>query len=125
MSEQAIPQVTISVDLKKFRIRIHKNTLELLGFPKHVQILVSPASMMLAIQGVENSSRDSHKVNLSILQSDTSYEIYSEVFICKLCSMVPDLNIGCTYRITGKILSEENTALFPLGTFQKIESLGG
>ena len=50
MSEQTRQQVTIAVDLKKYRIRIHRSTLTLLGTPKYVQFLVSPSAMMLAIQ---------------------------------------------------------------------------
>lgn len=37
MSEQTQQQVTIAVDLKKYRIRIHRNTLALLGTPKYIQ----------------------------------------------------------------------------------------
>lgn len=53
MSEQTRQQVTIAVDLKKYRIRIHRSTLTLLGTPKYVQFLVSPSAMMLAIQGTD------------------------------------------------------------------------
>ena len=47
MSEQARQQVTIAVDLKKYRIRIHRNTLALLGTPKYIQLLVSKCTYRL------------------------------------------------------------------------------
>lgn len=92
MSEQTCQQVTISVDLKKYRIRIHRNTLTLLGTPKYVQFLVSPTAMMLAIQGTNKRTHFTHRVNLDALHPDNSYEIYSTLFVNKLCSLVSMIN---------------------------------
>lgn len=123
MSEQTRQQVTISVDLKKYRIRIHRNTLALLGTPKYVHFLVNPDGMMLAIQGTDKRTYFAHRVNLETLQTDNSYEIYSTPFVNKLCSLVSDLDTGCTYRMTGEIITEDNAVVFPLSTLQKVESL--
>ena len=123
MSEQTNQTVSVSVDLKKFRIRIYKSTLALLGIPKYVQLLVSPEEMMFAIQGVDNKSRDGHRVSLEAIQPDNSFELYSKAFIRTLCSLVPDLDLGCTYRMTGEVISGENAAVFSLGTLQKVDTL--
>ena len=123
MSEQTCQQVTISVDLKKYRIRIHRNTLTFHGTPKYVQFLVSPTAMMLAIQGTNKRTHFTHRVNLDALHPDNSYEIYSTLFVNKLCSLVSDLDTGCTYRLTGEIITEENAAVFPLSSLQKVDSL--
>lgn len=92
MSEQTRQQVTIAVDLKKYRIRIHRSTLALLGTPKYVQFLVSPSAMMLAIQGTDKKTAYTHRVNLAALHPDNSYEIYSTSFVNKLCSLVEGLD---------------------------------
>ena len=123
VSEKTRQQVTISVDLKKYRIRIHRNTLSMLGTPKYVQLLVSPSAMMLAIQGTDKRTNFTHRVNLDALHPDNSYEIYSTLFVNKLCSLVSDLDTGCTYRLTGEIIAEENAAVFPLSSLQKVDSL--
>lgn len=122
MSEQA-QQVTMSVDLKKYRIRIHRSTLAMLGLPKYVHLLVSPSDMMLAIQGTDQRTQFTHRVNLAALHPDNSYEIYSTLFVNKLCSLVANLDTKCTYRLTGKLLSEENAAVFHLSTLQKVDGL--
>ena len=118
MSEQTQQQVTIAVDLKKYRIRIHRNTLALLGTPKYIQLLVSPSAKMMAIQGVDTRTRFTHRVNLSALRPDNSYEIYSSLFVSQLLALVTDLDAKCTYRLTGEIITEENAAVFPLNTLQ-------
>ena len=92
MSEQTRQQVTIAVDLKKYRIRIHRSTLALLGTPKYVQFLVSPSAMMLAIQGTDKRTNYTHRVNLAALHPDNSYEIYSTSFVNKLCSLMEGLD---------------------------------
>ena len=123
MSEQTQQQVTIAVDLKKYRIRIHRNTLALLGTPKYIQLLVSPSAKMMAIQGVDTRTRFTHRVNLSALRPDNSYEIYSSLFVSQLLALVTDLYAKCTYRLTGEIITEENAAVFPLNTLQEVDSL--
>ena len=123
MSEQTQQQVTIAVDLKKYRIRIHRNTLALLGTPKYIQLLVSPSAKMMAIQGVDTRTRFTHRVNLSALRPDNSYEIYSSLFVSQLLALVTDLDAKCTYRLTGEIIAEENAAVFPLNTLPEVDSL--
>ena len=123
MSEQTQQQVTIAVDLKKYRIRIHRNTLALLGTPKYIQLRVSPSAKMMAIQGVDTRTRFTHRVNLSALRPDNSYEIYSSLFVSQLLALVTDLDAKCTYRLTGEIITEENAAVFPLNTHQEVDSL--
>ena len=123
MSEQTQQQVTIAVDLKKYRIRIHRNTLALLGTPKYIQLLVSPSAKMMAIQGVDTRTRFTHRVNLSALRPDNSYEIYSSLFVSQLLALVTDLDAKCTYRLTGEIITEENAAVVPLNTLQEVDSL--
>lgn len=122
MSEQT-GQVTMAVDLKKYRIRIHRSTLALLGTPKYFHLLVSPSDMMLAIQGTDKRTQFTHRVNLAALHPDNSYEIYSTSFVNKLCSLADDLDTKCTYRLTGKLIPEENAAVFHLSTLQKVDSL--
>ena len=89
----------------------------------YVQFLVSPTAMMLAIQGTNKRTHFTHRVNLDALHPDNSYEIYSTLFVNKLCSLVSDLDTGCTYRLTGEIITEENAAVFPLSSLQKVDSL--
>lgn len=123
LNEQTQQQVTMSVDLKKYRIRIHRSTLALLGTPKYIQLLVSPSTMMLAIQGTDKRTNCTHRVNLDALHPDNSYEIYSTLFVSKLCSLVSDLDAGCTYRLTGELVNDNNAAVFSLSTLQKVDSL--
>ena len=123
MYERKQQSIIISIDLKKFRLRIHKTTLGLLGIPKYVQLLVNPINMQVAIRGIDNKLRDAHRVNLSAIQSDNSYELYSKSLIQQLCILVPELDFNYTYRLIGKIIESENMAVFSLKTLKKVETL--
>ena len=114
---------TISIDLKKYRIRSHKSTIHLLGDPKYIQLLVKPASSQVAIRAVEKETRgdQNFKVDSRRMKSDNSYELYSQTFITKLCSIVEGLEHNYTYRLTGEIIESQKVALFSLKTISRVE----
>ena len=98
MSNQTSTSTSISIDLKKYRIRIHKQTIHLLGDPKYIQLLVNPLTMAVAIRPVEKelSGDQSHKVNMSLMNSDNSYEIYSRYFINHQSELIGGLKDNCS-----------------------------
>ena len=110
--------ITISIDLKKYRIRLHKTTLHLLGDPDYVQLLVNPQSMVVAIKGTEMPlSNDSvHKINKRVLKSDNSVEIYSRLFILKLLEVSEIQTNDQLIRLDGEIVNSERMAVFYLNS---------
>lgn len=122
MSKPTTP-TTIAIDLKKYRIRIHKSTIHLLGDPKYIQLLVKPESSQVAIRAIEKETRgdQNFKVDSKTMKSDNSYELYSQTLIKKLCTIVDGLEPNYTYRLNGEILSTQKAALFSLKTISRIE----
>lgn len=114
---------TMAVDLKKYRIRIHKATIHKLGDPKYIQLLVNPQKMIVAIRSVEQEllGDQSHKINVRRMKSDNSYEIYSRTFTLKLCEIIGDLETNYSYKFIGEILTEQKAAVFSLKTVQRID----
>ena len=119
------PPISIAVDLKKYRLRIHKSTLHLLGDPKYVQLLVSPDHTMVAIRSVEyqRAGDQSHRINQRMMASDNSIEIYSRLFTEMLLSVAGQLDTKKVYRLTGRVFSEQGAALFPLRSIEAIEDM--
>ncbi|MGM9936792.1 MAG: hypothetical protein ACI38A_05560 [Candidatus Ornithomonoglobus sp.] len=116
------PDVTISIDLKKNRIRIHKRILHLLGDPKYIQLLVNPRNKYVAIRGVEVTipGDQTERINPPDMMSDCSYELYSRLFVKKLCQVAGNLEPN-TYRLVGGIIQSHNMAVFSLKTLTRIE----
>ena len=123
MSEQSTSMVLLSIDMKKYRIRIHKATLHQLGDPLYIQLLVNPVSSVVALKSVtRSSSKDqTHKVPKKKLESSNSIEIYSKSFIDKLIELVPDLKDGNCYRMTGSVVPSEKMAVFSFKTLRIFE----
>ena len=119
---EKMQQVRISIDLKKYRIRIHKNTLAALGMPKHIQLLVNPLRKTIAIQGLQTQTKFSHRVTLNQINPE-SYEIYSCSFIDELLNMVENLDKDCTYRLIGEVIKGKNTVAFPLDSIKQVNNM--
>ena len=116
---------TLSIDLKKYRIRIHKSTLRLLGDPQYIQLLVNPESMAVAIRAATSAFNNdqTHKISQKQVQSDNSVELYSRSFIMKLCTVADVLDNGSTYHMHGEVHPAQNLAVFSLKALQRIDSL--
>ncbi len=121
MTEQPRTDVKLTIDLRKYRIRLHKSTLHLLDDPPYVQLLVNPSAKVVALKAVmKNLSGDStHRVSRKQLQSANSVEIYSMSFIQTLMQVIPELKEGRRYRMNGEIVSAEGLALFSFDTLKE------
>ena len=114
--------ISLSVDLKKYRIRIFKTTLHMLGDPPYIQLLVNPETKMVAVKSVDHpvSGDQTHKVSRFALASDNSIEIYSRSFITRLIEVADHLDPGYTYKMTGEVISSQRIALFEMKTLSKV-----
>ena len=123
MGDSSNITVTMAVDTKKYVILIHKALFRQLGEPKHIQLLVNPKEGAVAIQTVEKemSGGQSHRIVEKRMQSERSYEIYSRLFIRKLCEVEPSIEGGGAYRLTGSFIPSLKTAVFPLKTLQRMD----
>lgn len=115
--------ITISVDLKKARIRFYKSMLHSLNNPKHIQLLVNPNNRHIAIRAVDVavSGDQTERITPQVMKADNSVEMYSKAFISKLCSVTGGLEPNCTYRLSGTIVSSHKIAVFSLDTLTRVK----
>lgn len=115
--------VSISIDLKKDRIRIHRATLYKLGNPKLIQLLLS-SECKVAIKAVDHKVPGGQEieVNLEKLPADFSFEVYSGLLIERMRKAKPELlRDGSTYRLTGTVNKEKKIAMFPTENMVKLD----
>ena len=112
---------SFSMDMKKYRLRIHKATLNQLGPPRFIQLLVNPDDKIVAIRGLEKRCKEAHEVSFTRLKPDNSYELYSKQLVLTLMSLLPELEKDYTYRLTGEVHPDKKIAFFPLDTIQRVE----
>lgn len=112
--------IQCTVDLKKNRIRIHKETLRQMGSPKYVQFLVNEEKALIAIHSTATPFCGSvHKVGS--IAADACAEIYSGPLSDKLASAFSNLIVGNSYRLNGCTHPADGIAVFSVSTAKKIE----
>lgn len=121
MMEDVNQSVCLSIDAKKFRLRLHKNLYHAIGEPRYIQLLVNPEKMAVAIRAVRHSvpADQSHRIDKAPGTPDPQYEIYSRVFVEQLLGLIPNLDNRFCYRLTGTVSPTKDTAYFSLRTLQK------
>lgn len=103
-----IPKVVI--DISKYRIRIHRTTINALGKPERVLLLVNPDEKIMGIMPTESNDTKGHKIKYD----GFSCEIYSTMFIGTISGLTENFKIKHRYIIEGKFIPEKNLALFEL-----------
>lgn len=100
MKKEFLNTPMIVIDSKNNRIRIYRNTLQLLGNPEYIQLLVNPKRLTLAIlPGRE--IRTANAVRWDRIAANQSYELYSKVLIRQLGSICPNWKTNGKYRLYG------------------------
>lgn len=124
MNESPTIPTTISLDLKKFRIRVFKSALHQIGDPEFIQLLVNPDEMVVAIRAVdkEHTNDQTHKVGKKM--NFKNVEFYSRAFFDRLCTICGEMERGSTYRLYGRVYPEQRTLLFSLRTIKRVTESG-
>lgn len=112
MTENCTARPAILVDLRKYRIRIHKTTLHSIGDPEHILLLVNPEERTLAILRCDRSDPKAHHIAKASLVSQKPLELYSQSLVLSLRSICGDWQDNQTYRLYGEIIPNEGMARF-------------
>jgi len=112
MTENNIAKPVILIDLKKYRIRIHKNTLRSIGDPDYILLLVNPEERSLAILRSDRSDTRAHHIAWASLAKRKSFEVYSRSLVKSLHEVCSNWQDNQSYRLYGEIIPNEGAAQF-------------
>ena len=111
--------IQCTIDLKKNRIRIHRDTLRQLEDPKYIKFLINVEKGLFAICCDASSfCGTAHKVDID---ADGGTEIYRGLFVEKLASIYTNLEMGNSYHLPGRVHPEDRLAVFDINAAIKIE----
>ncbi len=116
--------IILTVDLKKFRIRIHKKTLRALGDPPAIQLMFDPERKAILLIAAHSSTAfgQEEKVVFDKPGHDGSFQLYSMALIQKMQAIVPSLESKTTYCLFGRLIASLHAAYFPLDPFTGIKT---
>ena len=123
MSEYTDPKITMAIDLKKYRLRVHRQTLKLLGSPEFIQLLISPANNAIIIQGRPERETGGQEIPVTFDKPGPggTFEIYSKELISRIRKHFSGLDREGLYRLAGSYMAEEECICFPLSTLSRAE----
>lgn len=110
MNEQS---PAICVDIKRRRIRIHKNTLRAIGNPEYILLLVNPEESSVALMRGSRTDPKAHRVKYN-MKNRNSYELCSLSLLQKLQTICNDWKGIGAYRIQGEIIRNGEAVLFDM-----------
>lgn len=109
-----IDQPAIFIDQKRYRIRIYKRTLHMLGDPQFIQLLIHPKEYIIVIRAASHSDGLTHRIVWNNIKGKQSYELNSKNLVQKIQCACPGWICGQSYRLFGEIVPSENIAIFDL-----------
>ena len=116
-SEAMIP--TISLDFKKRRIRIPRQTLHLMKDPDYVQLLVNPVQHTVILRACRNKDFQSHRMNYA---SQNDIELYSKELLTQLSTILPIRDEGRTLRVPGTVNNDHGLAVFEMDNTAPVDT---
>jgi len=117
-----LSQPALCLDLKKNRIRIHKQTLHMLEDPEYIQLLVNPDKKLIAIRKSISKDHLAHRISLDNL-SGNCYELYSRELLDNLMKVESSLEWNQSYRIYGFLDSKAGVAQFRMNDCKLLEAV--
>ncbi|OGI00679.1 MAG: hypothetical protein A2Y25_10455 [Candidatus Melainabacteria bacterium GWF2_37_15] len=107
MNKNKALKSAISVNLKRPLIRIHKDTLRLIGDPEYILLLVNPIECTLAVLPSDRSDPKAHHIPKGSLINKKSIELYSTSLVQNLRNLCSNWKNDKTYRICGEVIPDK------------------
>jgi hypothetical protein len=116
MDTDAIRQPAILIDLKKNRITITRSTLQMIGNPEYILLLVSPEERTLVVSHGDSSDKRAHRV--PPLPPDAvrkrEFALHSKSLMQSILSISNGWQDSISYKIRGDLIRDENILRFPV-----------
>ena len=114
---------TITLDFKKQRIRIHKHTLHMMNDPEYIQLLVNPASKVIAIRSADDLDSRRHTLPVSrfLAPGGGDVDLYCYYLVRDMQAAFPEIAEGYSYRLHGLLQEKDNMVCFPISSLDEIK----
>ena len=124
MPETLDSRISMAIDLKKSRLRIHRSTLRLMGFPPFIKLLFSPEQNAIAViccREAELPKVNEVRVTYDPNDNTHTFDIYSKDLVSVIRLAFKGLDQTGLYRLKGYDVPEEHGVYFPLSTMTRAE----
>lgn len=104
-------ELTIRIDMRCYRIHIHKSTLKAIGFPEYIQLGYQPETKKLMILNTNTDEREA--IHLHFDKKGSCY-VFSKGLLEGIREISGVLKHERSYYIKGELSESADAVLFPL-----------
>lgn len=107
--------IVMTIDLKKRRLRLYRQTLHAIGDPDYILLLVNPEKHKFAIRRGKDGEMGAQKIYWTVLEDKRQCcEIYSTILVDKMHEHFFSPDRFCSYRVNGKVGNRATVVMFDL-----------
>lgn len=103
----------ISINYRADTVRIHKQTIDILGTPRFVQFMINPDTKILYVQGTNTRSLNCLEVPSAEFRKRNQYTLHGRYFIKKLSDLA-GWSLDCPHILQGEYDKDYNIVSFNL-----------
>lgn len=104
-------------------IRIFKKSVRAIGLPRFIRFRINEDATSLILEPFDRISFTSFRVPANLNEEEGNMEVYSKGFIRGLSQRL-GWELGRSYRVYGKVLSQQDVVLYDLTQAQEIPNNG-
>lgn len=113
--------LVLTIDLKKRRLRLYKQTLCAIGDPEFIQFLVEPRTGRMVIKSSCEKARYSQRIYWTNLKDKGQCcEFYSKLLLDLIKINFFPADKVCTYRVYGSISGGKSMIMFNLNNIEPL-----
>lgn len=112
MTHESTMRPSITIDVKRNRIRIHRKTLHFLGNPHYILLLVNPVDRAFAIVRGECSDLRTHCLLRIWREKKQFFELWSRPLVRSLFGLSDHWQDNAAYRLYGENVPDASMVRF-------------
>ena len=112
-------EICISFYLKSNRIQVFTKALRGIGSPRRICFMISSNGQSLLLAPYEKRDLKSHNVPSKVYQGEGDYRINSHK-LCRLLASQHHWDLNGSYRIPGRVYSDQRLVVFDLSSARRI-----
>ena len=113
MDDRTTTQPRVVLSLKRRRITITRKTLQMIGSPEYILLLVKPEERSLVITPGDIMDKRTHRIPpFNSEGKKKPIELCSKLLMHSIADISSSMQYNSSYRIKGELISDENILLF-------------
>ena len=109
-------KASIAIDMKYGKIRIHRNTVNALGRPEYISLIINPVDRTLGVKRSSAEDKEAHHLNMRFFEGRSCCRLNSLSLTRDISAICPEWKERQCVTLKGNLIPAENMVIFSLNT---------